>query len=121
MDLAISKANGYFQRKYWPPKMIEIPLENDSVIQCSSGPPVELFWTPTRHHPHESLSYIIIWGYDVRHLHHESNRSSPAYSIYCGPINRWIEEVSENPEKLDQSENYILGLGTPQATKELAD
>jgi len=116
MDVAISKANNYFNNKYLPSKMIEIPLDNDGVIHCSSTPPVELFWTPTRHHPHENLNYIIVWGYDVRHLHHESNRSSPAYSIYCGPINKWIEEYSENPEKLEQLEKYILEV-RPQTTK----
>ena len=108
IDSAILKANMYFQKKYWPPKMIEIPIGDNSVIQCFSMPPVELFWTPSRHHPHENVSYAIIWGYNVRNLHHGINTPSPAYVVYHGPIDSWIKRFSESPEALDEAEKYVL-------------
>lgn len=108
MDTAIHKINAYFQKKYWPPKMVETPLKGDRVMHGASHPPVEFFWTPSRHRGHESLGYACVWGYDVRHLHYYADRPSPAYSVYHGPISMFIRDFSENPEKLDDWEKYIL-------------
>lgn len=109
MDTAILKANLYFQKKYWPSKMIEIPLKDGTVIQTSSTPPMELFWTPSRHRSHEmGIGYAIVWGYDIRYLHHGSDYPSPAYSLYHGPISLFIGKFSENTAQLDDWEKYIL-------------
>jgi len=108
MDTAILKANTYFQKKYWPPKLIDTPLKGNRVITHSDGPPVELFWTPSRHHSHTNLGYAIVWGYDVRNLHYGADYPSPAYSLYHGPISKFIYDYSENPEKLDDWVKYIL-------------
>ena len=108
MDTAILKVNTYFQKKYWPPKLVTTPLKGNREITHSDGPPVEFFWTPSRHRPHTNIGYAIVWGYDVRNLHYEADYPSPAYSVYHGPISIFIRDFSENPEKLDNWQKYIL-------------
>jgi len=116
MDTAILKANLYFQKKYWLPKMVEFPLKNGKVVQTSSMPPMELFWTPSRHKSHESIGYAIVWGYDVRYLHPNSTVypspmvANTAYSLYHGPISLFLSRFSENTEELDKWEKHVLSV-----------
>jgi hypothetical protein len=119
MDTAITKVNTYFKKKYWPPKMVETPLKGNRSVTAASGPPVEFFWTPSRHRSHENLGYAIVWGYDVRNLHYWADCPSPAYSVYHGPISLFLNKFSKDAEELNKWERFILEeVTTPEFVHE---